>query len=124
VHSHALVVPREVTGFHVWFRTGVHPYASYMARYQVTMKDRTVEVIADADAYQQEGPMTTFFSTGPGRQIVDCWSSRIASFRTSEIMIVRRVDEAGVNATVAGAADDELVVGRGVVCSTRSAVRR
>ena len=36
--------------------------------------------------------MTTFFTTGAGRQVVDCWSSRLASFRTTEILIVRRVE--------------------------------
>ena len=62
-----------------------------MASYDVTLKDRTVEVIDDADAYQQEGQMTTFFATGAGKQVVDCWSTRIASFRTSEILIIRRL---------------------------------
>ncbi len=78
-----------------------------MDRYEVTLKDRSVEVIADADAYQQEGPMTTFFATGPGRQVVDCWSSRLASFRTSEIMIIRRATEpCGLRVE-----DDEVVTG-------------
>ena len=63
-----------------------------MPTYEVTLKDRTVEVIEGADAYQQEGQMTTFFSTAAGRQVVDCWSSRLASFRTSEVVIIRRVD--------------------------------
>lgn len=62
-----------------------------MARFEVTLKDRTVEVIDRADAYQQEGQMTTFFTTGEGRQVVDCWSTRVASFRTSEVVIIRRV---------------------------------
>jgi hypothetical protein len=61
-----------------------------MARFEITLKDRTVEVIDGADAYQQEGQMTTFFSLGGERLVVDCWSTRLASFRTSEIMIVRR----------------------------------
>ena len=60
------------------------------ARYEITLKDRTVEVIDGADAYQQEGQMTTFFALGDDRRVVDCWSTRLASFRTSEIMIVRR----------------------------------
>jgi hypothetical protein len=34
--------------------------------------------------------MTTFFATREGRDVVDSWSTRIASFRTSEILIVRR----------------------------------
>jgi hypothetical protein len=61
-----------------------------MPTYHVTLKDHTVEVIEGADAYQQEGQMTTFFATREGRDVVDCWSTRIASFRTSEILIVRR----------------------------------
>jgi len=61
-----------------------------MARYEITLKDRTVEVIDQADAYQQEGQMTTFFAMGDDRRVVDCWSTRLASFRTSEIVIIRR----------------------------------
>jgi hypothetical protein len=61
-----------------------------MARYEVTLKDRTVELIDGADAYQQEGQMTTFFAVGDDRRVVDCWSTRLASFRTSEILIIRR----------------------------------
>ena len=53
-----------------------------MARYEITLKDRTVEVIDGADAYQQEGQMTTFFALGGERRVVDCWSTRLASFRT------------------------------------------
>ena len=61
-----------------------------MPIYEVTMQDRSVEQITGADAYQQEGQMTTFFATREGRDVVDSWSTRIASFRTSEILIVRR----------------------------------
>ena len=64
-----------------------------MAAYQITLTDRTVEVVDGADAYQQEGQMTTFFSTAGERRVVDCWSTRLASFRTSEILIVRRVEQ-------------------------------
>jgi hypothetical protein len=59
--------------------------------FEVILQDRTRELIEAADAYQQEGQMTTFFSHGEGRQVVDCWSSRVASFRTSEITIIRRL---------------------------------
>jgi len=62
-----------------------------MATYDVTLKDRTVETIHGADAYQQEGQMTTFFATRPNRHVVDCWSERVASFRTAEVLIIRRV---------------------------------
>ena len=64
-----------------------------VARYEITLKDRTVEVIDQADAYQQEGPMTTFFAMGDDRRVVDCWSTRLASFRTAEIVIIRRGSE-------------------------------
>lgn len=63
-----------------------------MASYQLTLKDRTTEVIDGADAYQQEGQMTTFFRTGSGRSVVDTWSTRVASFRTSELVAIRRVE--------------------------------
>ena len=61
-----------------------------MARYEVTLKDHTVECIDGADAYQQEGQMTTFFAVDAERRVVDCWSTRLASFRTSEVLIIRR----------------------------------
>ena len=71
-----------------------------MCRYQVTLKDRSIERIDDADAYQQEGQMTTFFRTGSGRQVVDTWSTRVASFRTSEVLVIRRIDEPLASVTV------------------------
>jgi hypothetical protein len=76
--------------------SGVHTY-------EVTLKDRTIELVDGADAYQQEGQMTTFFATKDSRQVVDCWSSRVASFRTSEILIVRRADRPGTHADAADA---------------------
>ncbi len=65
-----------------------------MTSYQVTLKDRSTERIDDADAYQQEGQMTTFFRTGSGRHVVDTWSTPVASFRTSEVIVIRRLDPA------------------------------
>ena len=65
-----------------------------MASYDVTLRDRTIEVV-EADAYQQEGPMTTFFRLGEGREVVDCWADRIASVRTADILVIRRADGAG-----------------------------
>ena len=76
-----------------------------MASYDVILKDRTVEVIDGADAYQQEGQMTTFFATGAGKQVVDCWSTRLASFRTSEILIIRRLVAADVDAAATAPVD-------------------
>lgn len=63
-----------------------------MASYQITLKDRTTDRIDGADAYQQEGQMTTFFRTASGRDVVDTWSTRVASFRTSELVAIRRLE--------------------------------
>ncbi|MGI8756127.1 MAG: hypothetical protein ACR2MB_09745 [Acidimicrobiales bacterium] len=63
-----------------------------MAQYQITLKDRSTERIDGADAFQQEGPMTTFFRSGSGRSVVDTWSTRLASYRTSELLAIRRLD--------------------------------
>jgi hypothetical protein len=68
-----------------------------MTTYDVTLRDRTIESV-DADAYQQEGPMTTFFRLGPGRDVVDCWADRVASIRTADILVVRRADAAALRA--------------------------
>lgn len=59
--------------------------------YEVIINDGTTEVIVGADTYQQEGQLTTFFATEPGRVQVDSWSTRLASFRTSEILRIRRL---------------------------------
>ena len=57
--------------------------------YLVQLVDDRSEVIDGADAYQQEGPLTTFFRTAPGRTVIDCWSTRLASFRTSDVRVIR-----------------------------------
>jgi hypothetical protein len=61
-----------------------------MPTFEVTLRDRSVETVDGADAYQQEGPMTTFFRRGDGRDVIDSWSIRVASFRTADLMVVRR----------------------------------
>jgi hypothetical protein len=65
-----------------------------VSSYTITLKDRSSEQIDDADAYLQEGQMTTFFRNGSGRQVVDTWSTRLASFRTTEILAIRRIEPA------------------------------
>ena len=57
--------------------------------YEVMLADETIERVDDADAYQLEGPLTTFFRTTPGRTVVDCWSTRLASYRTADIRRIR-----------------------------------
>jgi hypothetical protein len=58
--------------------------------YVVTLVGDETEVVDGADAYALEGPLTTFFRTDPGRAVIDCWSTRLASFRTADIRVIRR----------------------------------
>lgn len=60
--------------------------------YEVTVSDGGSEVVTGADTYQLEGPFTTFFSTEAGRRVVDCWSVRLASFRTADVVRIRRLE--------------------------------
>lgn len=57
--------------------------------YEIRLKGGDAEVIEGADTYQQEGPLTTFFQTRPGRTVIDCWSRRVASYRTADIVRIR-----------------------------------
>lgn len=72
-----------------------------MPQFEVMLHDQTIEVIEDADAYQQEGPMTTFFRCGNGRDVIDSWSTRVASFRTADLRVIRRRERAARPAKVA-----------------------
>lgn len=65
-----------------------------MRTFHVTLRDHGDQLV-DADAYAQEGPMTTFFELGEGRQVVDCWAHRIASIRTADILLIRRAGDQG-----------------------------
>ena len=59
--------------------------------FEVVLLDETVEWVDGADSFQQEGPMTTFFASDGRRGTLDCWSVKIASFRTDRIVkIIRR----------------------------------
>ncbi len=59
--------------------------------FEVVLGDETVEWVDGADSFQQEGPMTTFFASDGRRGTLDCWSVKVASFRTDRIdKIVRR----------------------------------
>lgn len=64
-----------------------------MANFEVRFRDGTTEQIGEVHAYQQEGTMTTFFALPEGRDVVDCWSTRVASVRTADILMVRRSEE-------------------------------
>ena len=59
--------------------------------FEVVLSDESVELVGDADSFQQEGPKTTFFASDGRRGTLDCWSVKMASFRTDRIdKIIRR----------------------------------
>ncbi|MCP3992880.1 MAG: hypothetical protein GY724_27710 [Actinomycetia bacterium] len=64
-----------------------------MALFAVTLTDQTTDIVEGADAYQQEGPLTTFFAFEGGRHVIDSWSVRLASYRTADIAAIRRSAE-------------------------------
>ena len=70
------------------------PAPSGPVTFRVSLRDGAVEQVDGADAYQQEQSMTTFFRTD-GRRTVDCWAVRMASFRTEQILAVRRHEHPG-----------------------------
>lgn len=73
---------------------GIRSDAVGAVRFDVTLRDGSVERVRGADAYEPERSMTTFFRTD-GRPTVDCWSVRMASFRTDEILAIRRHESDG-----------------------------
>ncbi len=71
-----------------------------MALFAVTLTDQTTDVVEGADAYQLEGPLTTFFAFCGNRHVVDSWSVRLASYRTADIVAIRRSAEVNDSAAV------------------------
>ncbi|MDH3301335.1 MAG: hypothetical protein OES24_12595 [Acidimicrobiia bacterium] len=61
-----------------------------MAQFAITLNDQTTDFVDGADAYQQEGPLTTFFAFTDDRRVIDSWSVRLASYRTADISAIRR----------------------------------
>lgn len=62
--------------------------------FEVVLQDSRVERIDGADAFAPEGQMTSFFLLGEGRRTIDAWSVRVASVRTSNVLLVRRAQNA------------------------------
>ena len=68
------------------------PGATSDVIHDVVLADGEVIEVLGANAYVQEGPLTTFFHSGRSRAAIDSWSERIASFKTAEIRrIIRRL---------------------------------
>jgi hypothetical protein len=68
--------------------TGDRAYRAAMA-FEITLTDDTTEWVEGADSYQLEGPLTTFYGSDRPRPL-DCWSSKVASYRTDRISRIRR----------------------------------
>jgi hypothetical protein len=59
--------------------------------HEVVLANGEVVKVFGANAYVQEGPLTTFFHSGRSRAAIDSRAERVASFKTTEIRrIVRR----------------------------------
>jgi hypothetical protein len=54
--------------------------------YEIKLKSGGTECVDGADAYAQEGPLTTFFRTRDGQSVVDSWARRVASYRTADVI--------------------------------------
>ncbi len=67
----------------------------------VRFEDETTTVVHGADAYEQEGPLTTFFDRNGGGRLASAFTLRVASFRTGRIIEVRKMDPAVVTPEVA-----------------------
>ena len=59
----------------------------------VYFEDDTTTIVDAADSYEQEGPLTTFFDRNGGGRLASAFAVRVASFRTSKIVEVRRETE-------------------------------
>ena len=72
----------------------IHPQARRRTvigmAFRVRFEDETTTVVQGADAYEQEGPLTTFFDRNGGGRLASAFTMRVASFRTSRIVEVRR----------------------------------
>ena len=58
--------------------------------HDIVLADGEVVEIRGANAYVQEGPLTTFFHSGRSRAAIDSWAERVASFNTAEIRRITR----------------------------------
>lgn len=59
--------------------------------FEVMLADDSVERVEQADSYQQEGPLTTFFDNDSRPGGLGAWSVKVASFRTEQILRIARV---------------------------------
>ena len=73
----------------------------------VRFDDQTSTVVQGADAYEQEGPLTTFFDRNGAGRLASAFAVRVASFRTNHIVEIRRTDALGRGAGAASSTSPE-----------------
>jgi hypothetical protein len=74
--------------------------------FEVRFVDERTTVVQGADAYEQEGPLTTFFARNGGAgRLASAFSVRVASFRTDRLVEIRRLDQLALVSDV----DDECL---------------
>ena len=62
--------------------------------YEVQLQGERTELVTSADAYAQEGMLTTFYRGRDGRAVLDSWARRLASYRTADIVRIRWLADA------------------------------
>jgi hypothetical protein len=92
---------RRIPSLVLFLPTEAPSYRALMIAFEVRLRDGSVEHIRDADGYQPEGALTTFFRFGSRRGVIDAWSTRVASVRTADIVVVRRSGAVTDEATAA-----------------------
>ena len=85
----------QSTGLTLYRSTGRASYDRHMT-FVVHFDDDSSTIVQDADAYEQEGPLTTFFERNGGGRLASSFAVRVASFRTSRIVEVRREAQSSV----------------------------
>jgi hypothetical protein len=83
-------IHNDVHKLYLYRPTGREAYGVFMG-FEVRFEDETTTQVLDADAYEQEGPLTTFFDRNGGGGLASAFALRVASFRTSRIVEIRRV---------------------------------
>ena len=58
--------------------------------FEVVLSDESTERVEGADNYAPEGPLTTFFDNQARPGGISAWSVKVASYRTSDIIRIRR----------------------------------
>ncbi len=60
--------------------------------FEITLADQIIETVPEADGYELEGPLTTFFTSDGHTQRLSSWSTRLASYKTDQITSIKRIN--------------------------------